>query len=130
MLNQINERLGDLPGTRSQVLNGKFKITDALQSYDELINQLLAVRDSASQLAGDSELSDRMRTAAAVSREKEWLSIRRVVVHRALIQGGMSATLRTDYISSETGQQQAQQSFNGGGHRSGVGVPRPDHRRR
>ncbi|GIJ25903.1 hypothetical protein Vqi01_10650 [Micromonospora qiuiae] len=112
LLNQINERLGDLPGTRSQVLNGKFKITDALQSYDELINQLLTVRDSASQLAGDSELSDRMRAAAAVSREKEWLSIRRVVVHRALIQGGMSATLRTDYISSETGQQQAQQSFN------------------
>ncbi|WP_341718978.1 nitrate- and nitrite sensing domain-containing protein [Micromonospora sp. FIMYZ51] len=112
LLDQINERLGDLPGTRSQVLNGKFKITDALQSYDELINQLLAVRDSASQLAGDNDLSDRMRAAAAVAREKEWLSVRRVVVHRALILGGMSSTLRTDYISSETGQQQAQQSFN------------------
>ncbi len=111
LLNQINERLSDLPGTRSQVLNGKFKITDALQSYDELINQLLAVRDSASQLAGDNDLSDRMRAAAAVAREKEWLSVRRVVVHRAL-QRGMNSALRTDYISSETGQQQAQQSFN------------------
>ncbi|MGC5052560.1 nitrate- and nitrite sensing domain-containing protein [Micromonospora sp. DT48] len=111
LLAQIDERLGDLPGTRSQVLNGKFRITDALQSYDELINQLLAVRDSASQLAGDNDLSDRMRAAAAVAREKEWLSVRRVVVHRALISGGMSSTLRTDYISSETGQQQAQQSF-------------------
>ncbi|MGW0502593.1 nitrate- and nitrite sensing domain-containing protein [Micromonospora sp. NPDC003241] len=112
LLTQIDERLGDLPGTRSQVINGKFKITDTLQSYDELINQLLSVRDSASQLAGDNDLSDRMRASAAVAREKEWLSVRRVVVHRALIQGGMSATLRTDYISSETGQQQAQQSFN------------------
>ncbi|RIV39416.1 sensor histidine kinase [Micromonospora radicis] len=111
LLNQINERLSDLPGTRSQVLNGKFKITDALQSYDELINQMLTIRDSASQLAGDNDLSDRMRAAAAVAREKEWLSVRRVVVHRAL-QRGMSSALRTDYISSETGQQQAQQSFN------------------
>ncbi|MDG4793377.1 nitrate- and nitrite sensing domain-containing protein [Micromonospora sp. WMMD1082] len=111
LLAQIDERLGDLPGARSQVLNGKFRVTDALQSYDELINQLLTVRDSASQLAGDNDLSDRMRAAAAVAREKEWLSIRRVVVHRALDAGGMSATLRTDYISSETGQLQAQQSF-------------------
>ncbi|WFE45031.1 nitrate- and nitrite sensing domain-containing protein [Verrucosispora sp. WMMD1129] len=111
LLEQIDEGLGDLPGARSQVLNGKFRITDAIQSYDELINQLLTVRDSASQLAGDNDLSDRMRAAAAVAREKEWLSVRRVVVHRALILGGMSSTLRTDYISSETGQQQAQQSF-------------------
>ncbi|GIJ19524.1 sensor histidine kinase [Micromonospora lutea] len=111
LLAQIDERLADLPGARSQVLNGKFRITDALQSYDELINQLLTIRDSASQLAGDNDLSDRMRAAAAVAREKEWLSVRRVVVHRALISGGMSSTLRTDYISSETGQQQAQQSF-------------------
>ncbi|MEV6690039.1 nitrate- and nitrite sensing domain-containing protein [Micromonospora sp. NPDC051196] len=110
LLNQIDGRLTDLPGTRSQVFNGKFKITDALQSYDELINQLLTIRDSASQLAGDNELSDRMRAAAAVAREKEWLSVRRVVVHRAL-QRGMSSALRTDYIASETGQQQAQQSF-------------------
>ncbi|MFG2065095.1 nitrate- and nitrite sensing domain-containing protein [Micromonospora sp. NPDC048871] len=110
LLNQIDGRLTDLPGTRSQVFNGKFKITDALQSYDELINQMLTIRDSASQLAGDNELSDRMRAAAAVAREKEWLSVRRVVVHRAL-QRGMSSALRTDYIASETGQQQAQQSF-------------------
>ncbi|AEB42849.1 MULTISPECIES: sensor histidine kinase [Micromonospora] len=110
LLDQIDGRLADLPGTRSQVFNGKFKITDALQSYDELINQLLTIRDSASQLAGDNELSDRMRAAAAVAREKEWLSVRRVVVHRAL-QRGMSSALRTDYIASETGQQQAQQSF-------------------
>ncbi|MEV6815725.1 nitrate- and nitrite sensing domain-containing protein, partial [Micromonospora sp. NPDC051296] len=112
LLTQIDGRLTDLPGTRSQVLNGKYKITDAVQSYDELINQLLDLRDSASQLAGDNDLSDRMRAAAAVAREKEWLSVRRAVVHRALIQGGMSSTLRWDYVSSETGQQQAQQSFN------------------
>ncbi len=112
LLTQIDGRLTDLPGARSQVLNGKYKITDALQSYDELINQLLDLRDSASQLAGDNDLSDRMRAAAAVAREKEWLSVRRVVVHRALILGSMPPTLRWDYISSETGQQQAQQSFN------------------
>ncbi|WP_433531424.1 nitrate- and nitrite sensing domain-containing protein [Micromonospora sp. CA-263727] len=112
LLSEVDERLTDLPGARSQVFNGKYKITDALQSYDELINQLLDLRGSASQLAGDNDLSDRMRAAAAVAREKEWLSVRRVVVHRALILGDMSSTLRKDYISSETGQEQAQQSFN------------------
>ena len=55
-----------------------------MQAYEGLISDLLAIRDSSTQLAGDNELSDRMRAAAAVAREKEFLAVRRVVVHRAL----------------------------------------------
>ncbi|MFF5177394.1 nitrate- and nitrite sensing domain-containing protein [Micromonospora sp. NPDC000316] len=114
LLDGIDQSLKDLPGVRSQVFNGKLKLAEAVQAYEGLINDLLAIRDSATQLAGNNDLSDRMRAAAAVAREKEFLAVRRVVVHRALgVQGGQRLTpaLRTDYIASGTGQQQALQSF-------------------
>ncbi|MEQ4301121.1 nitrate- and nitrite sensing domain-containing protein [Plantactinospora sp. B6F1] len=111
LLTQIDQGLGDLPGIRSQVINSKLKLTDAAQSYEGLINDLLNIRDLASQLAGDSSLSDRMRAAAANARGKEFLSMRRVVVHRALIDGRLTSALQTDYIATETGQQQALQTF-------------------
>ena len=111
LLTRIDQSLADLPGTRSQVVNAKLKLTDASQSYEGLISDLLDVRDSASQLAGDSALSERMRAATATSRAKEFLSVRRVVVHRALIQRELTPALRRDYIATETGQQQALQSF-------------------
>ncbi|MEU5913146.1 nitrate- and nitrite sensing domain-containing protein [Micromonospora sp. NPDC047527] len=114
LLDGIDQSLKDLPGVRSQVFSGKLKLAEATQAYEGLINDLLAIRDSATQLAGDNDLSDRMRAAAAVAREKEFLAVRRVVVHRALgVQGGQRLTpaLRTEYIASGTGQQQALQSF-------------------
>ncbi|MEO3743898.1 nitrate- and nitrite sensing domain-containing protein [Plantactinospora sp. B5E13] len=111
LLGRIDQGLNDLPGTRSQVINEKLKLTDAAQSYEGLINELLDLRDLASQLAGDTNLGDRMRAAAATSRAKEYLSMRRVVVHRALIDNRLTPVLRTDYIATETGQQQALQSF-------------------
>lgn len=114
LLDGIDQNLQDLSGIRSQVFNGKLALTETVQAYEGLISDLLAIRDSATQLAGDNELSDRMRAAAAVAREKEFLAVRRVVVHRALgVKGGKRLTpaLRTDYIASGTGQQQALQSF-------------------
>ncbi|SCG34273.1 sensor histidine kinase [Micromonospora zamorensis] len=114
LLDGIDQNLQDLSGIRSQVFNGKLALTETVQAYEGLISDLLAIRDSATQLAGNNELSDRMRAAAAVAREKEFLAARRVVVHRALgVKGGKRLTpaLRTDYIASGTGQQQALQSF-------------------
>ncbi|RZT82590.1 signal transduction histidine kinase [Micromonospora violae] len=114
LLDSIDQNLQDLSGVRSQVFNGKLALTDSVRAYDGLIDDLLAIRDSSTQLAGDNQLSDRMRAAAAVAREKEFLSGRRVVVHRALgVKGGklMNPTLRRDYIASDTGQIQAVQSF-------------------
>ncbi|MEH1166593.1 nitrate- and nitrite sensing domain-containing protein [Micromonospora sp. CPCC 205539] len=110
-LNLIDEDLKELPELRSQVFNGSLKLTETTQRYEGLINNLLSIRDSATQLAGSNELSDKMRAAAAVAREKEFLSVQRVVVHRALDQKELTPTLRTDYIASGTGQRQALQSF-------------------
>ena len=77
-------------------------------------------------------LSDRMRAAAAVAREKEYLAARRVVVHRALgVTGGKRLTpaLRRDYIASDTGQQQALQSFKAVATAGQTRALRPDGRR-
>nr|MDT0658002.1 nitrate- and nitrite sensing domain-containing protein [Micromonospora sp. DSM 115978] len=111
LLTRIDQNLADLPGTRSQVVNARLKLVEAAQAYEGLISDLLDIRDSATQLAGDTGLSERMRAAAATARAKEFLSARRVVVHRALIQNALTPVLRTDYIATETGQQQALQSF-------------------
>jgi signal transduction histidine kinase len=111
LLNRIDQSLADLPATRSQVFNGKLKLTDASQSYEALISDLLDMRDSAAQLAGDTSLGERMRAAAAVARSKEFLSMRRIVVDRAIIQGTMPPALRTEYIAAVQGQQQALQTF-------------------
>ncbi|WP_406038104.1 nitrate- and nitrite sensing domain-containing protein [Micromonospora sp. NBC_00898] len=120
LLGGIDQDLTDLPGTRSQVINGKMATSQAIRVYEGLISDLLAVRDSSTQLAGDSDLSDRMRAAAAIARTKEFLSERRVVVHRALASKPkkLSPSLRQDYISSVTAERQAQEAFSAIANRS------------
>ncbi|MDZ5441904.1 nitrate- and nitrite sensing domain-containing protein [Micromonospora sp. 4G57] len=113
LLDNIDGGLTGLPGTRSQVSNGKLKLTEALRSYSGLIAELLSVRDSATQLAGDNDLSDRMRAATAVARQKEYLSQRRVVIHQVLVQKKREYTpnLREQFIASTVGDSQALESF-------------------
>ncbi|MFJ8576911.1 nitrate- and nitrite sensing domain-containing protein [Micromonospora sp. NPDC093277] len=111
LLDDIEQSLSDLPATRSQVFNGSLKIDEAKKSYDGLITNLLAVRDSATQLAGDNDLSDQMRAAGAVARQREYLSQRRVVVHQALAGKRLTPLLRDQFIASKTGQEQALQTF-------------------
>ncbi|MGW0431585.1 nitrate- and nitrite sensing domain-containing protein [Micromonospora sp. NPDC003197] len=111
LLNRIDQGLGDLPATRSQITNAKVLLVDAVQAYETLIVDLLDMRDSAAQLAANPALGDRMRSAAAIARSKEFLSMRRVVVHRAIIHGALSPSLRTEFIGTEQGQQQALQNF-------------------
>ncbi|MFE9688907.1 nitrate- and nitrite sensing domain-containing protein [Micromonospora sp. NPDC005806] len=111
LLDGIDQNLADLPGTRSQVLNGKLAIADAQKIYEGLISDLLTVRDSTTQLAGNNDLSDRMRTSAAIARQKEWLAQRRVVVHRALVGKILTPALRDDYVATITGESQAKENF-------------------
>ncbi|WP_026270700.1 sensor histidine kinase [Salinispora pacifica] len=107
----IDQTLTDLPGTRSQVLNGRLSITQAQQQYDSLLADLINVRDSATQLAGDSGLSDLMRAATALTRNKEYLSQQRDVVHVALGRQQLTPELRNTYISTWTGQRQWVETF-------------------
>ncbi|MDR7280696.1 signal transduction histidine kinase [Catenuloplanes atrovinosus] len=111
LLDNADANLEELPATRSQVSNNSLQLSFAMQSYDGIINGLLQIRTSASQLAGDTGLSDRMRASAALAQEKEYLSTQRVIIHSAFAQGEITQTLRKDYIATLTGQQQAAATF-------------------
>ncbi|MFI9641998.1 nitrate- and nitrite sensing domain-containing protein [Micromonospora sp. NPDC051925] len=110
-LDRIDSDLTEMPGIRSQVSNGKLRLSEAVSRYTGLINNLITIRDSATQLAGDNDLSDQMRAAAAMARAKEYASVRRIAVHQVLLQKAYTPALRELYISSNTGEQQALQSF-------------------
>ncbi|HEX6498303.1 MAG TPA: sensor histidine kinase, partial [Micromonosporaceae bacterium] len=107
-LNRIDTQLSELPQMRDQVVSLK-DVTETVTAfrYRVLITDLLGIRDFASQIAGDSALSLEMRAAAAISNAKEYLSLERVTVLRALNQGSMPPALRRDFIATMTGQEQA-----------------------
>ena len=111
LLSNIDANLSELPAVRSQVVNGKLKLSEAANLYQALLTDLVDIRDSASQLAGETELSDRMRAAAAVSRIKDFLSQERVVVHEAFSLERMTPALKRKFIATQTGQEQAYQTF-------------------
>lgn len=116
LLSRVDQNLADLPGVRSQVVNsatadGNYRLTEAARAYEVLLSDLLDIRDSAAQLANDTELSDHMRAAASLARNKEFLSRERIVVLRAFSQDALTPALRTDYISTRAGQSQSRQSF-------------------
>ncbi|SDY02178.1 Signal transduction histidine kinase [Micromonospora pattaloongensis] len=119
LLIRIDQGLQELPGLRSQVVNsanqktddGKLKLSEAARTYEILLSDLLDMRDSAAQLAGDTAISEHMRSAAALAQAKEFLSRERVVVLRAFDQGSMTPALFNDYIGTRAGQSQARQSF-------------------
>ncbi|MFY1634187.1 nitrate- and nitrite sensing domain-containing protein [Solwaraspora sp. WMMB335] len=116
LLTRIDQNLADLPGVRSQVVNsatadGSYRLTEAARAYEVLLSDLLDIRDAAAQLADDTALSDHMRAAASLARNKEFLSRERIVVLRAFSQNALTPALRTDYISTRAGQAQSRQSF-------------------
>jgi signal transduction histidine kinase len=112
LLSEIGGRLSGMPQVRSRVAAGELGISDAAQSYEELINGLINIRDSSAQLSGDTALGDQMRAAAGVARAKEFLARQRVVGHEVLIRGAYHPHLRTAFIGTQTGQEQALEQFN------------------
>ncbi|GIF70515.1 hypothetical protein Asi02nite_00330 [Asanoa siamensis] len=110
-LNQIDAGLQGLPGVRSQVTGKKFAFTDSSNAYNALVDNLLTLRDGAAQLASNTGLSERMRTVAAVARQKEFLSQERLVVLQAYSAGSMNQNLKKEFIASQTGQVQAAETF-------------------
>jgi signal transduction histidine kinase len=111
LLGNIDANLSELPAVRSQVVNGKLRLSDAANLYQALLTDLVSIRESAAQLVGETTLSDRMRAAAAVSRIKDYLSQERVVVHEAFSLNRMTPELKRRYIGTRTGQAQALESF-------------------
>src|SRR5439155_19830547 len=107
LLSTIDDQLTALTKLRQQLVNGgsQISMSTATFEYRSLITSLLAIRDSSSQLAGDSALSYEMRAAAAVSQSKEYQSEERILVLQILINKEMRLTEEHDFIGTRTGQE-------------------------
>jgi signal transduction histidine kinase len=103
LLLRLDRNLEDLPSKRSQVANGRLPVKDIKETYNKLIDDLLSVRDVSAQLSTDTELSDHLRTVAAVARAKEYISQQRDVGHEILGAGDFNATLRREFLLTDTG---------------------------
>ncbi|WP_344140592.1 sensor histidine kinase, partial [Luedemannella flava] len=112
LLDRIETQLGELAALRQMVADrsGAPQYT-VNYKYQNLIGDLLRVRETSAQLSGDPALIDRMRAASAIASAKEYLSQERVIVLRALLAGEYPATVRKEYIIARAGFEQALVTF-------------------
>jgi signal transduction histidine kinase len=112
LLRRLDNQMSALPALRERAAaRSGVTLTDTVFIYRVLIDDLIAIRDSSTQLAGETSLSERMRASAAVASMKEFLSQERVVVLRALGEGTFPAARRNEFMKTLTGQEQAFQQF-------------------
>ncbi len=102
LLLRLDRNLEDLPSKRSQI--GNLRLSEGVEdTYTDLIDDLLGVRDAAAQLATDTDLSDHLRAVAAVAQAKEYISRERIVGHQVIKEGNLTTDLRRDFLEAETG---------------------------
>ena len=112
LLRSIDGQLSELPALRNKVAAREgISLTHTAFSYRVVIANLLALRESSAQLAGETSLSDRMRASAAVSAMKEALSQQRVIVLRALGEQSLPQARVRELVEAFAAYEQALQSF-------------------
>jgi len=113
LLSRLDLNLEDLPAGRTQAAKATNidQIKDIVSPYNQIINDLLNVRDASAQLASDTTLSDHMRAAAAVSRAKEFIAEQRDVGHEVRGTGDFNASLRRKFLLTDTGYQISEANF-------------------
>ncbi len=109
----IDDGLNAVVAVRQQVSKGGAQLlpTIATSQYTNLISSLLAIRESAAQLANDPALSYEMRAGAALSQYKEFVSQERISVLRILDAKELTAQSLDEFIGTFKGQEQALAAF-------------------
>ncbi|MEU8236997.1 nitrate- and nitrite sensing domain-containing protein [Actinoplanes missouriensis] len=103
LLLRLDRNLEDLPAFRSKVANGQVVTNDVKIAYNQLIDDLLRVRDSSAQLATDPSLSDHLRAVAAVAEAKNYIAQQRFIGHQVLEEGELNPNLRQQFLATITG---------------------------
>ncbi len=113
LLGTIDTGITDLGKVRDQLRHAPTTITTATATttYTSLISNLIAIRDSAAQLAGDTALSYEMRAGAAVSQYKEYVSQERIDVLMILDSGQVTTDSADQVIGTLKGQELALNAF-------------------
>ncbi len=117
VLNDITANIGQLSELRNTVANSASQASAAqarsgsINQYTTVVKNLLAIRDSAAQLAGDPTLSFEMRAAGAIAEAKEFVGVQRDAGIEMLADGTISSDQRLDFVGGTTGQQQATDAY-------------------
>jgi signal transduction histidine kinase/aspartokinase-like uncharacterized kinase len=114
LFSTIDDGLNSVTALRQQLAKkdvSQILPNTAIDRYTNLISSLLAIRDSAAQLAGDSALSYEMRAAAGISQCKEYVSQERIKVLRILDAKELTAQSLDEFIGTLKGQEQALAAF-------------------
>ncbi|WP_430780792.1 sensor histidine kinase [Actinoplanes sp. G11-F43] len=112
LLLRLDRNLEDLPTFRSRVANGGEDRSNVLTTYNQLIEDLLQVREISAQLANDQGLSDRLRVVAAVARAKNYVAEQRFIGQDVVAAKELTNALRKDFLETQTGYQLAEESIN------------------
>src|SRR3989440_1929054 len=112
LLSAIDDGITSVGGVRQQLAKAGTAVpTSAIGQYTGLISSLLAIRDSAAQLAGDAALSYQMRAGAAIAQYKEWVSKERITVLQILDARSLSADSLDALIGTLKGEEQALDAY-------------------
>jgi signal transduction histidine kinase len=115
LLTTNTSNLNALSGLRNQVVTASAQAGNtrsaATDQYANVIRNLLAIRDSAAQLAGDPTLSFEMRAAGAIAQTKEFIAQERVTGIELLTDGIATSALRKSFFGGITGQAQGTNAF-------------------
>ncbi|HEY2669106.1 MAG TPA: nitrate- and nitrite sensing domain-containing protein, partial [Rugosimonospora sp.] len=111
-LRTIDIQLNALNSLHQQVTSiNDVTLSAVIQRYQAMIKSLIDLRDSASQLAGDTSLSYDMRAGSAIANVKEQLSQERVIVLQILNQGTLTQEAQKEFLTALAGQQLALTPF-------------------
>ena len=110
-LELVTQGLQQLGPVRDGTRNNKSQATEVASSYTVIIGYLNEIRDFTAQLAGDTELSERMQAGAQLARYKEYQAQKRIIVLNAFATGTLTSQLNKDYIATLMGSEQALKSF-------------------
>ncbi|MEV0897985.1 sensor histidine kinase [Actinoplanes sp. NPDC049802] len=108
---RLDRNLVDLPTFRSRAAKGGEDLGNITKTYDTLVNDLLQVRDVSAQLAIDPELSDRLRSVAAVAQAKEYIARQRFIGQQVVTAGELTPGFRQKFLETQTGYQLATETL-------------------
>ncbi|MFI6082439.1 nitrate- and nitrite sensing domain-containing protein [Streptomyces sp. NPDC051217] len=103
-LDRIDQFIDELPSLRAQVRSGGSTVTALTFGYRIVIADLIDYRDGIAQADGvDSDVADRIRAAAALSRASEHIGQQQVAVMRAQATGGFTQASKRTFDATRLG---------------------------
>lgn len=111
LLLRLDRNLEDLPTFRSRVAKGGEDKTNVLTTYNQLIEDLLQVREISSQLANNQNLSDRLRVVSAVAQAKNYVAEQRYIGQDVVAAKQLTNALRKNFLETQTGYQLAEDTL-------------------